>query len=462
MSVLDVLNELASDNSSKFKLGVLDRESDNACLMEFFRLALDKSLNFYIRKIPTYSKRHTAEISLADAMRSLDKLARRVFTGNRAKFFVSKLLTQCSLENAEVIQRILKRDPDCKVSVATVNKVWPGLIKVWPCMLCERSTRKNLDGIKYPAMIQEKADGLRFNILYVDGKVKYRSRVGKFVQLHGALDDQVKAIAEAVPYDHFVIDGEGLIVKPAHFDTPSSGWANHAEQDLFEDRRTGNGIFNKAIRNTITPQEAGLMRVKVWDIIPHFEFNSDELGINCVPYKARITILKNALKKQFDVVTRLGLSLTRIVRDEGQALAFYKAMLDAGKEGAILKNLESPWEDARSKNQVKLKVVKQLDMRVTGTYPHKKKKSWVGGLTIESEDGLVRTNCGSGLKDKDRKLPPGRYLGNVVMVEANGLVNSKDRDDGTLSLYLPIFKELRIDKDEADTLQEIRDQFNSI
>lgn len=455
-TIYEILKELESNNSRNFKMEVLRREESNTELLEFFKLALDKSINYYIKKIPKYSKQHTGTISLEEAMKSLNKLSSRMFTGNKAKFFVSKMLTGCTAKDAEVIIRILKRDPKCGTSISSVNKVWPNSINVWPCMLCNKSTAKNLANMKYPALNQEKSDGLRFNIVYVDGKVTSRSRSGKYMETHGVLDDQIEAMAALIPYDNFVIDGEGLIGKYEHKNTPSFFWSKYSESDIFEDRQTGNGIFNKAIQNTITKEDAERIRLKVWDIIPYEEFIT---GKGTVPYKNRVAILKNVLKHAQEEVTKIGLTLTAYIKSKDQAIAFYKQMISLGKEGAILKNIDSFWEDKRSKDQIKLKIVKQIDMVVVATIPHKKKKNCIGALTLESSCGRVRVNCGSGLKKKDIKLDPIKFMRKIVMMESNGLIESKGKD--TYSLFLPIFKEIRIDKDEADSLEDIKDIFDN-
>ena len=464
MNILSIIKELRSEGSTKFKQSVLERESGNELLKRFFVACLDDSINYYVRKIPQYSKEHTGVFSLEEAMDELSRLSDRQVTGNAAKLLLSNILTQCSAEDAEAIKLIIGRDPDCKVSVGLVNKTWPGLVPVWPCMLCERSTRKNLDGLAYPALVQEKSDGLRMNLIYRPGmEIEARGRSGKFIQLHGVLDEQVMEIAKRVPpmYRHrgFVIDGEGLIIKRQSFNMPSKYWSGMKDQDLFEDRKTGNGIFNKAIKNTITDLEASLVRMKVWDIIPYDHFAA---GRGDVPYKTRITIVKKILEGTADTVTKFGLTLTKLVKSEREALEFYKEMLRRKKEGAVIKDLEQVWEDDRSKGQVKLKVVKQIEMRCVGTYPHKKKKDWIGGLNLESEDGVVKVNSGSGMKDPDRKKPAQHYVGAVVMIESNGIIDSKDNHDGEYSLYLPIFKEVRLDKDVADTYDDIVKIFESI
>jgi hypothetical protein len=459
MNVREILDLLASNKSKKFKVDTLLEHEGNAELKEFFRLALDKSITFFIKKIPTYTA-GSERITLWQAMSSLRRLESREVTGNAAVKFVADVLSKCSKDDAEVVGRILKRDPKCGVSFATVNSIWSGLVEVWPCMLCERSTEKNLERISYPAIAQEKSDGMRFNVVYGGPfDIEFRSRNGKRLDILGALDDEIAAMAEYVPCKRFVLDGEALIVKPEHRDTPPSEWDGIPEKELFESRKVGNGIFTKAIRGTLSREEAERIRLKLWDVIPYETFFGDEKPT--VPYSKRIAVVKKVLTYAgLADIGKIGIVRTAIVKSEAEALKMYKHMLSRGKEGIIAKNMDSLFKNGRSKEQIKFKIEKELDMLVVDTYPHKKKDGWIGGLTVQSSDGLVKVNTGSGMKDKDRKMHPDEYVGKIVVVSSNGLIREKTRD--TYSLFLPIFKGIRDDKDVADSYRDIKDQFDSI
>ena len=54
MSILDILEELAGNSSRLAKEAILEREKFNPNLQTTFKLALDPTLNFYIKKIPEY------------------------------------------------------------------------------------------------------------------------------------------------------------------------------------------------------------------------------------------------------------------------------------------------------------------------------------------------------------------------------------------------------------------------
>lgn len=442
MTVYNIIQELRSNNSGNFKKSIMEKYNDNEELKEFFRLCLDKQLNFYIRKIPKYNTNHLGDITLKDAMGSLSKLSSRMFTGKKASIYLSKLLTRCTLDDSEVIKMIIKRDPSCGVSVLTVNKIWPGLIELWPCHLCERSTEKNLANIVYPAIIQEKADGMRINIVYdnTEDKIFYKSRNGNFVLMYNSLDEEVRQISKYVN-GSFVIDGEALV------------WDESGSEVL--DRQSGNGIMNKAIQNTISEEEAKRVFIRMWDIIPYDEFKT---GIGTEHYLTTIKKINFILKKEN--LKKFEMILTKIVKIKEQALKFYKIMLSKEKEGAILKNFNSIWESKRSKDNVKLKIEEDVELIVTGWKPHRKKKNWIGKLTCESSDGIVKVNVGSGLKDPDRKKDPIYYMGRIVTVRSNGLVESKGREKK--SLFLPRFKKdfIRMDKDEAQNYEDIKACFD--
>ena len=72
----------------------------------------------------------------------------------------------------------------------------------------------------------------------------------------------------------------------------------------------------------------------------------------------------------------------------------------------------------------------------------------------ESSDGIVRVGVGSGFTDGDRDTIKPSCVGSVVAVKYNARI--KDKKTGIDSLFLPIFVEVRDDKDEADSSKDIK------
>ena len=229
MEVFDILEDLASNPSRNYKISTLRANENNKVLREVVRLALDPFTQFYIRKIPAY----TAEGNgcLMAAMDKLFELSHRILTGNAGIEHLTQILTSLSPKNAKVLERIIAKDLKCGVSIATANEVWMGLILEYPCMLASGYDQKLVDKMKWPAYVQLKLDGMRFNAVVRDGVCEFKSRNGKTIDLLGNLEQEF--IDKANGRD-CVFDGELIVVD---------------ENNTIQNRQTGNGILNKALRS---------------------------------------------------------------------------------------------------------------------------------------------------------------------------------------------------------------------
>ena len=425
--VFDILEDLAANPSRNYKIAKLQEHEHNKVLREVVRLALDPFTQFYIRKIPAYEA--TGSGCLLQAMDGLFELSNRLVTGNAGVEHLTRILTSLSPKNAKVLERIIAKDLKCGVSTATANDVWMGLIKEYPIMLCSGYEDKLIEKMKWPAMVQLKMDGMRFNAIVRDNAVEFRTRNGKEIHLHGNLEQEFIQIANGIDC---VFDGE-LVV--SYFDG-------------IMDRQTGNGILNKAIKATISDTEAALVRAIVWDVIPYMYFVDSYCP---TPYKDRFAKFKWGI----DFPNKIQLVQSTIVENIEEARAKFEEYYNAGQEGIILKDMSSPWEDKRAKHQIKFKGELECDLKVvgyeegTGKYVGK-----LGALVCESDDGIIKVKVGSGFNDEDReKIKEQDVLGKVVAVKYNARIRSKHQDE---SLFLPIFLEIREDKNQADPSGSIK------
>ena len=329
MSVFDILNELAADNSRLAKEAILRRELDNADLKLAFQLALDPNVQFYIRRIPEFEKSHKQD-TLNAAMHRLGLLTSRMLTGNAGFNHLALVLGSVSADDAEVIKRIIGKDLRCGVNEATVNKIWPGLIPDYPCMLASAYDQKLVAKVKFPALAQLKLDGMRFNAIVKHGQVEFRSRNGKEINIPNDAFAQVFVGLAAFYGDDRVFDGELLV-------------AGTNGQPL--DRKTGNGILNKAVKGTQSEAEAALVRATLWDSISLENFQQ---GLDTEPYQIRLAKLSNCLSDARSSLVNL--APTTKVHDIDEARTIFEQYLTAGQEGIILKTNDGVWENKRSKS----------------------------------------------------------------------------------------------------------------
>jgi hypothetical protein len=434
MNINNFLNSLAANASRNFKIDQLTEQSDNQTLREVVRLALDPFTQFYQRKIPQYQT-DIKQTSLENALNGLYDLSSRTVTGNAAIEYLRMLLSSLSPDDAKVIERIIAKDLKCGVDISTANKVWSHLIPEYPCMLCSPFEQKLIDKINFPAYAQMKMDGMRFNAIVRDGKCEFRSRNGKEILLLGNLEQEFISLAGNVDC---VFDGELLVMLEGDYQ--------------FADRQTGNGILNKANKGTISAEEASMVHASVWDLIPYVMF---ETGYCATPYSKRFSTLEAIVNKQSSKDKKIWIVSSSIVETIEQAQEIFQEYLSLGHEGIILKDGSGVWEDKRSKTQIKFKGELECDLKIVAVEEGKGKAvGMLGAIICESADGVVKVNVGSGFTDAHRKQYwKENLIDKIVAVKYNSRIKNKLGEE---SLFLPVFIELRDDKDVADDSKDIK------
>ena len=291
-----------------------------------------------------------------------------------------------------------------------------------PVMLV--SPNKEIGRIQFPCFAQTKMDGMRGVIVKRDGRVVVFSRNGNTMT---KLDKHFEAMLSSV--DNIVIDGELTVVD-------SDG--------KLLDRKTGNGILNKTVVETVSDEEVTRVRFTAWDLIDVCDFDKGVDRRTGVERLARLrAIPANPL---FEVVQ------TFEIANLEEAQELFKEQLAKGEEGIILKNNDHPWEDKRSKQCVKMKEVIEMDLKITGFAEGTGKASGMtGAIQVENKDGSIKTSVGTGLDDATRKdiwTRQEELIGTIITVKCNGVISRKGAD--SKSLFLPVFVELRLDKTESD------------
>ena len=286
------------------------------------------------------------------------------------------------------------------------------------------SPNKEIGRIQFPCFAQTKMDGMRGVIVKRDGRVVVFSRNGNTMT---KLDKHFEAMLSSV--DNIVIDGELTVVD-------SDG--------KLLDRKTGNGILNKTVVETVSDEEVSRVVFTAWDLIDVCDFDKGIDRRTGVERLARLrAIPANPL---FEVVQ------TFEIANLEEAQELFKEQLAKGEEGIILKNNDHPWEDKRSKQCVKMKEVIEMDLKITGFAEGTGKASGMtGAIQVENKDGSIKTNVGTGLDDATRKDIWARQeelIGTIITVKCNGVISRKGAD--SKSLFLPVFVELRLDKTESD------------
>lgn len=126
-------------------------------------------------------------------------------------------------------------------------------------------------------------------------------------------------------------------------------------------------------------------------------------------------------------------------------------MVEEGAEGIMIRIATGKYENKRSLNLLKYKMVQSMDMLCTGfTYGTGKYEGMIGSLKVElttHDNKHIVTYVGTGLKDYERDLDPAlHFVGKILEVEYFEVCKNKDGEDGEYSLRFPRLKGIRTDK----------------
>lgn len=422
MTVEQILNSLRAESSSKAKAKILTENKANAELEKIFKYAYDKvSFVYGVSKttVEAYETDKKTESSLDDV---LNDLSARKVSGHKA-LELSKAFINSNPELKDLFLSILDRDLKVGINSKTLNKIWKGIIQKPKYCRCDVFSRKTANKIAFPAFIQLKCDGTYREAYVKDGKVLFKTRSGEDYS-----NPVLEEILKVLPDGYYT--GEFTLGKA---DNPD---ANRAE---------GNGNINSDNPNFEN------IHFTIWDFLTEEEY----AGITKTPYQIRFENLKFILDGlNSDLVHVVPCTL---VNNIDEALEVVSDYMNKGLEGGVLKSLGMHFKDGTSKEQLKIKLKVDVEVRCTGFIEGTKGTKYEGKnkvVVFETDDGKIKGQC-SGMTDAmvdEVTKNPQKYLNKVLSVQFNDLVKAEGHEYFALSH--PRFVEWRDDKNETDTLEK--------
>ncbi|EPY8037299.1 hypothetical protein ACXG0S_001879 [Campylobacter coli] len=420
--ITDFLNELNASNSSNYKLEVL-KKYNNEIIREFLSLVYDKvKYSYGIKKVPEFQN-NSETIDFNTIKNTFIALHNRDFTGNKAISVIQTLLNNKTPEITRIITCILDRDIHSGISTKQINKVHKKLITEFPYMRC--SLMDKFKNIRFPAMIQIKADGTYRTFIKKGDSVQAFSRSGESYE-----HPKVYSALLNLPDGAYI--GELI--------------CNEVEgTNSTEIRYKSNGLLN-----SLTPPEN--VTFYMWDYLTLEEF---ENGSSKTPYKERFEFVWRLTETlEYDTLTVVR---TRVVDNLESVNIYLNTWLKEGEEGAILKNCDAVFKNGTSTEQIKLKPEIEVEVRcIDFTEGNGKFKDTFGAIVFKTDDELIRGKV-SGISDSERLeifKNSSKYLNKVFTVKATALTKSEDSD--VYALMHPRFNGFREDKDYTDTLDRVK------
>jgi hypothetical protein len=317
-------------------------------------------------------------------------------------------------------------------------------------LFTDKTSAKITMNEKQKAILQLKADGSYIAVTVSSGVVSFQSRSGE-TKIFPELDKQFSTFPDGVYVGELLVSKESIPANDLSFwDIPLN--------DIVLDRALGNGELNRLTDDLANDR----IFVQLWDKISIEEYSDakhSNKDIKREIYSDRFTSLKSAFLSvnETNQVQNIHIIQTHEVSSKNEALKITSEWMCQGLEGGILKCKSGIFKDHTSPKQLKLKVVVDADVRITGFVEGKKgtkRANTFGAMTFETDDGLIKGSV-SGFNDKQLvEINKNRdfYIGTIATVEFNALTKGRNNDYYAFS-HPRIIELNRTDKQDTDTLQ---------
>ena len=429
------LEKMSETSSLNEKRKIFKEFSENETILKIFKYAYDNvEFTFGIKPARLDFTKNGYSTDIGEMFRLLDNLNNRTFSGNSAVEECNKFIENSDKNLSNIFYKILDRDLKIGFSKKEFNKLVSGQFKCKNVNYCRCDVLTSKSKMTFPAFIQLKCDGTYREAYVHNGIVDFKTRSGEQYQ-----NPILSEIMKDLPNGYYI--GEFTIGKA---DNPSLN------------RSEGNGLIN----SDNPPYDK--IHFTVWDYLEEDVYALKKH----VPYSSRLSSLQfNLLNIKSELIQVVP---THIVKSIDEALDKVSQWMNDGLEGGILKSFETRFKNGTSKEQLKIKLKVDADLRCVGFVKGSKGTKYENKnkvILFESDDKKIKGQC-SGMTDSqvdEVTKNPTAFIGKILSVEFNDLTKAQDNDYYALSH--PRFLCFRDDKTESDTYErvvEMRDMAKNI
>jgi DNA ligase 1 len=430
--VYDKLVEIGAVSSRSAKEALLKVALEDEGFQNVVVAALDPFVTYGVADVPTPNQNGDKVFDGDTTWPLLYGLASRAYTGNDARNLIVVERSLLTFKSSALLAMIITKDLRAGFTEGTVNKVRPGTVRVFDCML-SHNFRDREKKVKYPVNVEPKLDGVRvLAIVNSDlGTVDFVSRTGK----------------SFTTFDHLkepLLNG----LKPFY-----GNWSN----GIVVDGEMVSGNFNETVSSARKKSGEALDAV-FWcfDIMPLPHFSNGTFPIE--QYRRR-----QLIEKGIEAINHPSFKVTpsHECHEANEVWALYNDYRANGYEGLIVKDPNAGYQCKRSAAWLKVKNEETAEAIIIDAFEGQGKyEGMLGGFIVAytptdlsnpTREGK-QVSVGGGFSDAQRgelwnqwERRDGTLLGRWMEVEFH-----EQTPDG--SLRHPRFVRFRPDKERAGIL----------
>lgn len=428
-STLSSLQELSGSNDKK---AYLKANCGGDEIKYLLTILLDSKYSLGLKKLGKIGVSSKTTIRTFSELKTLIEKMLNSNMSDKLRGEVIMFLGGCSIDTQDVLKALLQKTLKLGVTSKSYSEVFKGEIQEHPIALA-KSPNEAVPSL--PCIVGTKYDGIRYtqlNIIVTEDSVTLGNALtrDRNIMRFKRINEGIKQLLKGY-IGEWVIDGE-LETLDEDFSKVQGAVTSNVDGGVIED---GNNL-----------------KLTVFDLIRV----SDYLGeTKSKPQAERI----KEISKLFLINKPTGLV-------EAEHITVYsiekiKELTDLriaqGLEGTIIKDPKASYKKGKTSAWIKQKSINDCTLKCIGTTEGtNKREGKVGALMMESKDGLIKVNVGSGLTDEMVELftknpPIGKFFDVLFNVVSQA-------DNGQMSLRLPRLKGLRVDVTEADDFAKIKSQ----
>lgn len=327
-------------------------------------------------------------------------------------------------EAAILLEQIIRKEFTIGCDAKTINAVIPGLIPTFNVQLANKYFDKPeyVEGKTFA--LTRKIDGGRIIAIKHDGKVEFFTRAG---QKYEGLVDLENEMMLTFPEDT-VLDGEITLIDPAGLSSKDQ--------------------YKQTMKITRKDGEKHGVKMLVFDTLTYQQWITQDCEDDYVTRRALLEGLyfsPDIKRTYFELLPVLYRG-----KDTAEITKYLEELTSAGEEGVMINICDAPYEFKRTNNLLKVKKMDTLDLEIVGVEAGEGRlANTLGAIHVRYKDGNI-VKVGSGFSDWMRdEIWHNQiyYIGKIAEIQ---FFEETKNDKGGVSLRFPIFKEVRLDKREAD------------